>query len=190
VFQHLCSSICVSASVSICVSASVFQHLCSSIYVSASVSICVSAFVFQHLRFSICVSASVFQHLCSSICVLASVVQRLCSSICVPASVFQHLCSSISCACSITNRLPSMTTLTFYVISAITIFPSISNNKITNRSMIPVFESMFPRQLSCHQYVQREIQPGKPSIASTIFAVFKSSIASAILESVLNHLLL
>ena len=62
--------------------------------------------------------------------------------------------------------------------------------KITNWSMIPIVESMFPRQLSCRQYVQREVQPGKPSIASTIFLVLKPSIALAIPESVLNHLLL
>jgi hypothetical protein len=62
--------------------------------------------------------------------------------------------------------------------------------KITNWSVIPVVESVFPRQLSCRQYVQREVQPGKPSIASAISAVLKPSIASAIPESVLNHLLL
>jgi hypothetical protein len=62
--------------------------------------------------------------------------------------------------------------------------------KITNWSMIPVVESVFPRQLSCRQYVQRDVQPEKPSIASAISAVLKPSIASAIPESVLNHLLL
>jgi hypothetical protein len=56
--------------------------------------------------------------------------------------------------------------------------------------MIPVVESVFTRQLSCRQYVQREVQPRKPSIASAISAVLKPSIVSAILESVLNHLLL
>jgi hypothetical protein len=61
---------------------------------------------------------------------------------------------------------------------------------ITNRSVIPVVESVFPRQLSCRQYVQREFQPRNPSIASTISAVLKPSIALAILELVLNHLLL
>jgi hypothetical protein len=62
--------------------------------------------------------------------------------------------------------------------------------KITNWSVILVVESIFPRQLSCHQYVQREVQPIKPSIASAISAVLKPSIVSAIPESVLNHLLL
>jgi hypothetical protein len=80
VYQHLCSSICVPASM--------FQHLCSST--------CVPAFVFQHLCSSIlcssiCVPASMFQHLCSSTCVPTFVFQHLCSSICVSASVFQHL---------------------------------------------------------------------------------------------------
>jgi hypothetical protein len=56
--------------------------------------------------------------------------------------------------------------------------------------VILVVESVFPRQLSCHQYVQKDVQPEKPSIASAIFVVFKPSIASAIPESVLNHLLL
>ncbi len=62
--------------------------------------------------------------------------------------------------------------------------------KITNWFVIPVVESVFPRQLSCRQYVQNEVQPKKPSIASTISTVFKPSIAVAIPESVLNHLLL
>jgi hypothetical protein len=48
--------------------------------------------------------------------------------------------------------------------------------------VIPVVESMFPIQLLCRQYVQREVQPEKLSIASTIFAVFKPYIASAIPE--------
>jgi hypothetical protein len=43
--------------------------------------------------------------------------------------------------------------------------------KITNWSVIHVVESVFPRQLSCRQYVQREVQPEKPSIASAIFPV-------------------
>jgi hypothetical protein len=128
-FQHLCSSICVSASVC--------QHLrlCFSFYVPASlvrvdildcsitdchqwhsltvfVISCVAAFVsvFQQLCSSICVSASVLQHLCFSIYVSASVFQHLCFSICLLASMFQHLCSS-TCVCSISNRLPSMTIL-------------------------------------------------------------------------------
>jgi hypothetical protein len=46
--------------------------------------------------------------------------------------------------------------------------------------VIPVVESVFPRQLSCRQYVQKDVQPEKPSIASAISAVFKPSIASAI----------
>jgi hypothetical protein len=62
--------------------------------------------------------------------------------------------------------------------------------KITCWSMIPVLESVFPRQLLCRQYVQREFQPKKPSVASTIYAVLKPSIALAIPKSVLNHLLL
>ena len=74
--------------------------------------------------------------------------------------------------------------------------------KITYWSMIPIVELVFPRQLSCRQYVQREVQPGKPFIASTIStvlnpsivsaisAVLKSSIASTIPESFLNHMLL
>jgi hypothetical protein len=56
--------------------------------------------------------------------------------------------------------------------------------------VILVVESVFPRQLSCRQYVQKDVQPEKPSIASAISAVLKPSIASAIPESVLNHLLL
>jgi hypothetical protein len=56
--------------------------------------------------------------------------------------------------------------------------------------VIPVVESVFPRQLSCRQYVQREVQPGKPSIASAISAVLKPSIASTIPESVPSHFLL
>jgi hypothetical protein len=62
--------------------------------------------------------------------------------------------------------------------------------------MIPVVESVFLTQLSCLQFVQREIQPKKPSIASAISTVLKPSIASTIStvlksrESVLNHLLL
>jgi hypothetical protein len=68
--------------------------------------------------------------------------------------------------------------------------------------VILVVESVFPRQLSCRQYVQKDVQPEKPSIASAISTVFKPSIASAIStvfkpsiasaipESVLNHLLL
>ena len=56
--------------------------------------------------------------------------------------------------------------------------------------MILVVESVFPRQLSCRQYVQKDVQPEKLSIASAISAVHKPSIASAIPESVLNHLLL
>jgi hypothetical protein len=128
VFQHLCSSICVSASV--------FQHLCSSICDCVS-AFCVPAFVFQHLCSSICVPASVivFQHLCTSICVSAFVFQHLCSSTCVLASMFQHLLCVFhnqpiaiydNLDRSITNRLPSMTTLTVCVISAIAIFPTIS----------------------------------------------------------------
>jgi hypothetical protein len=107
----------------------VFQHLC------------VSA-----LCFIICVPASMFQHLCSSICVLASVFQHLCFRVSVSSSVFQHLsasvfqllCSSISCACSINNRLPSMTTLTICVISAIAIFPTggVRNNGFPNTAPI------------------------------------------------------
>jgi hypothetical protein len=62
--------------------------------------------------------------------------------------------------------------------------------KITNWPAIPVVELVFPRLLSCCQYVQNEFQPRKPSIASAIFAVFKPSITSPIPESVLNHLLL
>jgi hypothetical protein len=46
--------------------------------------------------------------------------------------------------------------------------------KITNWSVIPVVESVFPRQLSCRQYVQREVQPKNPSIASAISTVLKS----------------
>jgi hypothetical protein len=65
--------------------------------------------------------------------------------------------------------------------------------------VILVVESVFPRQLSCRQYVQKDVQPEnpsiasaistvfKPSIASAISTVFKPSIASAIPESVLNH---
>jgi hypothetical protein len=37
--------------------------------------------------------------------------------------------------------------------------------------VIPVVELVFPRQLSCRQYVQREVQPGKPSIASAISGI-------------------
>ena len=62
--------------------------------------------------------------------------------------------------------------------------------KVTNRSMIPVVESVFPRQLLCRQYVQKETQPEKPYIVSASFAVFKPSIVSTIPESILNHLLL
>ena len=62
--------------------------------------------------------------------------------------------------------------------------------KITNRSVIHVVESVFPRQFSCRQYVQRDVQPKNPSITSAISAVFKPSIASAIPDSVLNHFLL
>jgi hypothetical protein len=62
--------------------------------------------------------------------------------------------------------------------------------KITNWSMIPVVDSVFRRKLSRRQYVQREIQPRKPSIVSAIFVVFNPSIASAIPVSFLNHLLL
>jgi hypothetical protein len=61
---------------------------------------------------------------------------------------------------------------------------------ITRWSVIPIAELVFSRQLSCHQYVQRDVQPEKPSVTSAISAVFKHSIASAIPESVLNHLLL
>ena len=60
-------------------------------------------------------------------------------------------------------------------------------HKITNWSMIPIVESVFPRQLLCRQYVQREVQPRKPSIVSTIYAVLKPSIVSTIPESVLNY---
>ena len=61
---------------------------------------------------------------------------------------------------------------------------------ITNRSVIPIVESVFPRQLACRQYVQREVQPGKPSVVSAIYAVLKPSIVSAIPESVLSYWLL
>jgi hypothetical protein len=61
---------------------------------------------------------------------------------------------------------------------------------ITRWSVIPIFESVFPRQLSCRQYVQREVQPGKPSIVSTIYAFLKPSIVSAIPKSVLSYWLL
>jgi hypothetical protein len=143
-FQHLCSSICVSASVC--------QHLrlCFSFYVPAPlvrvdildcsitdchqwhsltvfVISCVAAFVsvFQQLCSSICVSASVLQHLCFSIYVSASVLQHLCFSICLLASMFQHLCSS-TCVCSISNRLPSMTILDpVFVISCVAAFVSV-----------------------------------------------------------------
>jgi hypothetical protein len=56
--------------------------------------------------------------------------------------------------------------------------------------MIPIVESMFPRQLSCRQYVQREVQPRNTYIASAISVVLKPSIASAIHDLVLNHFLL
>jgi hypothetical protein len=143
-FQHLCSIICVSASVC--------QHLrlCFSFYVPAPlvrvdildcsitdchqwpsltvfVISCVAAFVsvFQQLCSSICVSASVLQHLCFSIYVSASVFQHLCFSICLLASMFQHLCSS-TCVCSISNRLPSMTILDpVFVISCVAAFVSV-----------------------------------------------------------------
>jgi hypothetical protein len=62
--------------------------------------------------------------------------------------------------------------------------------KITRWSVIPVVESVFPRQLSCRQYVQREVQPENPSVASAIYAVLKPSIVSAIPESVLSYWLL
>jgi hypothetical protein len=39
--------------------------------------------------------------------------------------------------------------------------------------MILVVESVFPRQLSCRQYVQKDVQPENPSIASAISAVLK-----------------
>jgi hypothetical protein len=85
VFQLLCSSICVPASVfHLCFSFCV-QHLCSSICVSASVlfslcsALCFSCYSTVFQLFQHCVSASVFQHLCSSICISASVFQ-LCFS--------------------------------------------------------------------------------------------------------------
>jgi hypothetical protein len=111
VFQHSCSSTCV---FSIRVPASVsfvFQHLCSSIRVPASVfqhscsSICVPAFVFQHL----CFSTLRFQHLCSSICV--SALYLICSSISCACSItnrlpsmtildrFRHLLCCSICVC-------------------------------------------------------------------------------------------
>ena len=62
--------------------------------------------------------------------------------------------------------------------------------KITNRSVILVVESVFPRQLSCRQYVQKDVQPGKPSISLAISVVFKISVSSTIPELVLNNLLL
>jgi hypothetical protein len=62
--------------------------------------------------------------------------------------------------------------------------------KITRWSTILAVESVFLRQLSCRQYVQREVQPGKSSIASTIYVVLKPSIVSAIPESVLSYWLL
>ena len=40
--------------------------------------------------------------------------------------------------------------------------------------MIPVVESVFPRQLLCRQYFQKYVQPEKPSIASGISAVLKA----------------
>jgi hypothetical protein len=61
---------------------------------------------------------------------------------------------------------------------------------ITRWSMIPIVESVFPRQLSCHQYVQREVQPRKPFVALTIYAVLKPSIMLAIPESILSYWLL
>jgi hypothetical protein len=70
--QLLCSSSVSALCFSICVPAFVFQHLCFSIYVLAS--------MFQHvlaLCFSICVPTFVFHHLCFSICVLASMFQHL-----------------------------------------------------------------------------------------------------------------
>jgi hypothetical protein len=56
--------------------------------------------------------------------------------------------------------------------------------------MIPIVELVFPRQLSCRQYVQIEVQPRNPSIVSAISTVLKPSITSTILDSVPNHLLL
>jgi hypothetical protein len=63
-------------------------------------------------------------------------------------------------------------------------------HKITRWYVIHVVESVFPRQFSCRQYVQREVQPGNPYVASAIYAVLKPSIVSAIPESVLNYWLL
>ena len=62
--------------------------------------------------------------------------------------------------------------------------------KNTNWYVILVVESVFPRQLLCRQYVQREFQPRNHFIALAISAILKPSIASVVPESVLNHLLL
>jgi hypothetical protein len=59
--------------------------------------------------------------------------------------------------------------------------------KTTHWYVIPIVELVFPRQLLCRQYVQREVQPGKPSVASAIHAVLKPSIVSAIPKSILSY---
>jgi hypothetical protein len=46
--------------------------------------------------------------------------------------------------------------------------------KITTWYVIPIVESVFPRQLLCHQYVQKDVQPEIPSIASSISTVLKA----------------
>jgi hypothetical protein len=62
--------------------------------------------------------------------------------------------------------------------------------KITNWYVIPIVESVFPRELLCCQYVQKYVQPENPYIALAISIVLNPSIALAIPETVLNHLLL
>jgi hypothetical protein len=62
--------------------------------------------------------------------------------------------------------------------------------KITNWPVIPVVESLFPRQLSCCQYVQREVQLEYNSITLAFSAVLKPSIAPSIPGTLLNNLLL
>jgi hypothetical protein len=126
-FQHLCSSICVSASVC--------QHLrlCFSFYVPASL-VCVDildcSITDCHQWHSLtvfvisCVAAfvSVFQQLCSSICVSASVCQhlRLCFSFYVPASLVRV--DILDCSITDCHQWHS---LTVFVISCVAAFVSV-----------------------------------------------------------------
>jgi hypothetical protein len=94
-----------------------------------------------------------------------------------------YICICVSGSKSLLNMTPL-----FIIVSGLG-NPFVSRLIIHKSVCWVLLESMLPRQLSCHSYVQEKFNLNKPSIESAICSP-QTLTMSAFPESVLNHFIL